>query len=116
MFMVENKSKEYVMSRRIARLTAEQVEAIVADYERDLEKLGAEKICLPDSVKIGQDRRDIVNHIYFSCGEIRRHLEVGLEEVAKVELAFMQGILWSMGLFSLNELLGHTQNDTAEKP
>ncbi len=53
-----------------------------------------------------------VRHMLFMCDEIEKMLEGVVHDVAKQEkamrwLGFMQGVLWSQGVYKLSEMRAH---------
>lgn len=64
------------------------------------------------SLKVSFD--SIVGHCKFMCIEAWRLVDDGQVEKAMRWLGFLQGILWSIGLFTLSELKEHCRPKSVE--
>lgn len=55
----------------------------------------------------GKTTEERLEHLRWMCGEIENHIQVGRFEKANRWLGFIQGILFSIGNFSLEDLKRH---------
>jgi hypothetical protein len=75
------------------------------------EKL-ADNFYLVPSVFINRGAR--LRHIAWMCKEVRAFVTQGRREKAMRWLGFIQGVIWSTGLFSLDQIKNHVRPDEPE--
>lgn len=80
--------------------------SLVAQYKEHLEKLHAELIETDYNAK-SPDRKIALDHLLAMLPKMESFIKEGRREKFFRWLGFMQGVLWSFGEFSLNELRDH---------
>ena len=103
----------------IERMTNEKVKAVFQFY---LEKLSTKSACLPDKLSdVESKQRDFawmspvrrgVAHLKYMCIEAQKFVDEGRIDKAMRWLGFLQGVLWSWGYFSLDDLKNHSRPDS----
>jgi hypothetical protein len=93
-------------------MTPEQVSATALAYERALdENEGLLPVKNPTAVTISQQLR----HVAWMCQETRKFVQAGETEKAMRWLGFIQGTLWSHGVYTIGEMREHNM-PTASSP
>lgn len=91
-------------------MTKEKVEQVIATYRRKFEEMGVGKVSYTHD-----DFLDSPEHGLEHCHAMLDKMEVFIEEnrIDKVFrwLGFIQGVLWSQGIYTLTELTGHNLPD-----
>ncbi len=86
---------------------------VVKNYQRVL----AEKGYHPEECDIQQAELDkdlILNHVLFMCEKIISHVNAGRYGKANRWLGFQQGVLWSMGIYTIYDLMEHNRPPDSE--
>jgi hypothetical protein len=89
-------------------MTDEQVGVVLALYERTLTEKGYKPI--QADLAVSHQATDVrLNHCLWAVGQVREFLKDGRREKAMRWLGFLQGALWSEGLFSISSLADHNR-------
>lgn len=64
---------------------------------------------LAPSLIRGTGRNDALRHAAWMCGEARRFLDQGRKDKAARWVGWIQGVLWTSGVYSLGELRKHNR-------
>lgn len=89
-------------------MTDEKNSSLIAQYRQHLEKLQAEAIEADYDAR-HPDRNIAINHLLSMLPKMESFIKEGRREKFFRWLGFLQGVLWSFGEFSLNELRGHNR-------
>lgn len=89
-------------------MTNEKCLEVIARYRERLEKLQVEAIETDYDAK-GPDRKIALNHSLSMIPQMEQFIQQGRREKFFRWLGFTQGVLWSFGEFSLNELRDHNR-------
>ena len=92
-------------------MTNEQIDAVITKYEEYLSVYGV-PMRYPSNGET-PDPVDAARHALWMCAEARRFLQGGQREKADRWLGFVQGILWTFGHYSIDDMRGH---NTATPP
>lgn len=89
-------------------MTDEKNLSLVKQYREHLERLQADMI-ETDYNPHFHDRQDALNHLFSMLTNMENFLREGRREKFFRWLGFMQGALWSLGEFNLNDLRDHNR-------
>ncbi|MCK5022169.1 MAG: hypothetical protein KAR54_02900 [Candidatus Pacebacteria bacterium] len=94
-------------------MTPQKIKEVIEIYQTRFEKLGIEKTDYPHE-KIIDSNNGILYHCYGMTDKMLKFLEQGRVEKTFRWLGFIQGCLWTSGLYSLEEIKNHnkTTNNT----
>ena len=93
-------------------MTKEKILEVIDGYEKRLETLGTEAFEFPrNAPPISFERGLCLSHIRTMFPKMRKFLEEGRVEKTFRWLGFIQGVLWSAGLYSIEELQNHSRPD-----
>jgi hypothetical protein len=95
-------------------VTKQKLFEVIALYEKFLINRGARSIKIDESVHPTQAAA--LDHALAMLPEMRMFIREGRIEKVFRWLGFIQGILWSFGEFSLNELKDHSRPDGSPTP
>ena len=86
-------------------MTDEQIGDIITKYEEYLSPQGV-PLRLNSNGAV-PDERQAARHVLWMCGEVRKFLKTGRREKADRWLGFIQGVLWKLGLYTIDDMRGH---------
>jgi len=89
-------------------MTDENNFSLITRYRQHLKKLRAEAIKTDYDAR-NPDRKIALNHLLSMLPAMESFAKEGRREKFFRWLGFMQGVLWSLGEFSLNELRDHNR-------
>lgn len=89
-------------------MTDEKNFSLIAQYRECLEKLKA-KAVETDYDACSPSRETALNHLLLMLPKMEEFIREGRREKFFRWLGFMQGVLWSLGEFSLNDLRDHNR-------
>jgi hypothetical protein len=87
----------------------EQTKKVLRTYENLLTKKGFESKRIPSTdIPINEVKynKEILNHICWMCAEAQRFDENKLDKINRW-LGFIQGTLWTSGLFTIDDMREH---------
>jgi len=87
-------------------MTPERVKEVISFYRQRLEVFGATPIRFPSDRPLTKDT-DALEHCHWMLDRMEEFLEQGQLEKAFRWLGFIQGCLWSVGWFTVDELRHH---------
>lgn len=91
-------------------MTADKIREVVARYEKRLTDEQFLPIKVPDQTQVGPFLYGVeLQHALWMCDEIQRLLASGEVDRANRWLGFVQGVLWSGGLYSIGEMADHNR-------
>lgn len=90
-------------------MTDERNFSLIAQYREHLEKLGA-KVVETDYDACLQSRENALSHLLSMLNKMEEFVREGRREKFFRWLGFMQGVLWSLGEYSLNDLRDHNRS------
>ena len=100
-------------------MTSQQVREALDIYEGSLTRFGAKPVRIDTSSRPRQQlgQQEQANHLLWMCGEAKKFLDHvagdkddrGIIEKAMRWLGFIQGGLWSAGLFSIDQMKDHNR-------
>ncbi len=85
-------------------MTKEQVLQVVSEYRTYLGQAGDG----PQQIdhNLAPTRGEALRHLLFMCDHVEKMVEEDIEKAMRW-LGFMQGVFWSQGIFTLNDLREH---------
>jgi hypothetical protein len=86
-------------------MTDEQFADLLAKYEEYLSPYGVPMRHTVRGVIPTGDQA--ARHVLWMCGEVKELLRDGRQEQAQRSLGFIQGVLWSLGHYTLDDLATH---------
>lgn len=89
-------------------MTDEKIFSILKKYREHLEKLKVELIETNYNAR-SPDRQIALSHLLSMIPKMEEMIKEGRREKSFRWLGFMQGVLWSFGEFSLNDLRDHNR-------
>lgn len=89
-------------------MTDEKIFSVLKEYREHLEKLGAKMREIDYDSRL-PDKRIALNHLLSMIPKMEKFIKEGQREKFFRWLGFMQGVLWSFGEFSLNDLRDHNR-------
>jgi hypothetical protein len=99
-------------------MTKEQTLDVLATYEAHLHKLGYEP-ARADAAEppIGRvDRASVLcNHVLWMIGEMRTFIAEGRDDKVNRWLGFVQGVLWTTGLYTIDDMREHNTSKPHEE-
>ncbi len=90
-------------------MTNEQIDEILNKYEEYLSPFGVPLRHPPNGDP--PDETQGARHVLWMSGEVRKFLAEGRREKADRWLGFIQGVLWKLGRYSIDDMRAH--NTTA---
>ncbi len=104
-------------------MTSEKLLQVIHRYEEKLVSLGALPIPLHSNARLGFlviffRKKFVIDHLYNMTSQMRTFVSEDNREKLMRWLGFMQGVLWVLGVYSLDELKNHNRPDgeDTEKP
>lgn len=100
-------------------MTKEKLIELSDAYDQILGKQNITAVCKKDEGNIPANRlmdpassrltwkADNLSHARWMCGEVKKLAEAGDIPKANRWFGFVQGILWTMGIFTVGEMRGH---------
>lgn len=85
-------------------MTDEQISDAITRYEEDLSSFG---VPLRHTSKGAPSETQAGRHVLWMCGEMRAFLADGRREKANRWLGFVQGVLWKLGRYTIDDMRGH---------
>ncbi len=92
-------------------MDTQDMQRVIALYREEFDRLGVKKKDFPHFEKLIEPWRGL-EHCYAMLDKMERFLEEGEIEKAFRWLGFIQGYLWSCGIYRLDELMKHNKNET----
>ena len=87
-------------------MTPEKVQEVIHLYRGQFERMGVEKFDHPHEAFLTLDE-SALSHCHSMLDKMEHFIEIGKMEKTFRWLGFIQGCLWSQGIFSLEDLKGH---------
>lgn len=81
-----------------------QILKISSKYETILHGTGANPRKCDTSLNVESGNTCIFEHCLWMCGEIERQVRIGDREKAMRWICFIQGVLWTSGLLSIDSM------------
>lgn len=95
-------------------MTPQKILAVISEYENVFRALGITPGTTSHDDLIGpDDDADVLAHCYGMLAKIRMFVAEGRTEKVMRWLGFVQGCLWSHGIFTLAQLMEHSRPETA---
>lgn len=86
-------------------MTDEQIDAVITKYEEHLSAYGVPmRFTTRD---IGPSASEAARHVLWMCAEVRKFLDEGRREKADRWLGFIQGVLWTFGHYTVDDMRAH---------
>jgi len=93
-------------------MTDDQIREAITKYEEELSAYG---VPLRHTTKgATPSEKQAARHILWMCGEIRQFLKAGRREKADRWLGFIQGVLWRLGHYTIDDM--RTHNTAVDPP
>jgi hypothetical protein len=86
-------------------MTNEHLEAILTKYEEYLSAYGVPLRYAAD--RLPPDETQAARHVLWMCGEVRKFMAEGRAEKANRWFGFIQGVMWKMGRYTIDDMRGH---------
>jgi len=102
-------------------MTNEHFKSLLGRYQAKLDGRYSgfhEQQMSEDSMKVATYHvsiRTMVSHCKFMCNETKKFIEAGQVEKSMRWLGFLQGLLWCLGLFTLDDLKNHSRASQVEQ-
>lgn len=90
-------------------MKAEHILDVIGRYEKEFVNLSIQAIQHADHHCMANPRR-AVEHAHWMLGQMREFVAQGKLEKAQLWLGFVQGVLWTNALYSLEELKSHNRS------
>ncbi len=87
---------------------------VIDVYRNHFEKLGIPKLDAPHNQFMNRASYNMLAHCHGMLDEMEKFVAEGRMEKAFRWLGFIQGCLWSAGLYTLEELKNHNRPDSAD--
>jgi hypothetical protein len=96
-------------------MTPKKVLEVITIYENRLRELGIKETKYNHSITVPQERAPILGHCLGMFEEMREFVSRGKMRKVFRWLGFVQGCLWSMGVYDIEELRNHNRPAAGEE-
>lgn len=90
-------------------MTNGQINDIITKYEEHLSAYGVPMQFTAHGIVPAGDQA--ARHVLWMCSKVRNHLVEGRREKALRWLGFVQGVLWTFGHYTLDDVRDHNGGD-----
>ncbi len=90
-------------------MTADKIREVIGVYRQKFEKMAVSKADMPHSSYRPRKNEDVLAHCHGMLEKMEGFLDQNRIEKAFRWLGFIQGCLWSCGVYTLEELRNHSR-------